>query len=140
MQFATHGGTCPKWIMHRAFRTPEKILAQAAELPNGQKYFMLARTAPPLWSPTLAQSPDFAVTLGCEIHHARDVIYADEMDLSKRRGWMKLVLAVRFASGWNVPKGRIPQLVMNCVLTAPCGASVFTTLVQLRRWVESFRC
>jgi len=83
MQFATHGGTCPKWIMHKAFRTPEKILAQAAELPNGQKYFMLARTAPPLWSPTLAQSPDFAVTLGCEIHHARDMIYADEMDLSK---------------------------------------------------------
>ncbi len=83
MQFATHGGTCPKWIMHKAFRTPEKILAQAAEMPNGQKYFMLARTAPPLWSPTLAQSPDFAVTLGCELTHARDMIYADQMDLSK---------------------------------------------------------
>ena len=66
MQFATHGGTCPKWTMHKAFRTPEKILTQTAELPNGQKYFMLARTAPPLWSPTLAQSPEFAVTLGCE--------------------------------------------------------------------------
>jgi predicted transcriptional regulator/transcriptional regulator with XRE-family HTH domain len=83
MQFATHGGTCPKWIMHRAFRTPEKILAQVAEMPNGQKYFMLARTAPPLWSPTLAQSPDFAVTLGCELTHARDMIYADQIDLSK---------------------------------------------------------
>ena len=44
---------------------------------------MLACTGPPLWLPTLAQSPDFAVTLGCEIHHARDMIYADEMDLSK---------------------------------------------------------
>lgn len=83
MQFATHGGTCPKWTMHKAFRTPEKILAQAAELPNGQKYFMLARTAPPLWSPTLAQSPEFAVTLGCELHHARDMIYADQIDISK---------------------------------------------------------
>lgn len=83
MQFATHGGTCPKWVMHKAFRTPEKILGQVAEMPNGQKYFMLARTAPPLWSPTLAQSPEFAVTLGCELHHARDMIYADEMDISK---------------------------------------------------------
>jgi predicted transcriptional regulator/DNA-binding XRE family transcriptional regulator len=83
MQFATHGGTCPKWIMHKAFRTPEKILVQTAEMPNGQKFFMLARTAPPLWSPTLAQSPDFAVTLGCELHHARDMIYSDQMDLSK---------------------------------------------------------
>ena len=83
MQFATHGGTCPKWTMHKAFRTPEKILIQAAELPNGQKYFMLARTAPPLWSPTLAQSPEFAVTLGCELHHARDMIYADQIDVSK---------------------------------------------------------
>ena len=69
--------------MHKAFRTPEKILAQAAELPNGQKYFMLARTAPPLWSPSLAQSPEFAVTLGCELHHARDMIYADQIDISK---------------------------------------------------------
>ena len=83
MQFATHGGTCPKWTMHKAFRTPEKIITQAAELPNGQKYFMIARTAPPIWSPTLAQSPEFAVTLGCELHHARDMIYADQMDISK---------------------------------------------------------
>ena len=52
-------------------------------MPNGQKYFMLARTAQPLWSPTLAQSPEFAVTLGCELHHARDMIYADQIDVSR---------------------------------------------------------
>ncbi|MEK9710642.1 MAG: short-chain fatty acyl-CoA regulator family protein [Alphaproteobacteria bacterium] len=83
MQFATHGGTCPKWAVHKAFRTPEKILTQAVELPGGQKFFTLARTVPPLWSATSESTTEFAVALGCELHHARDIIYADHMDISK---------------------------------------------------------
>ena len=83
MQFATHGGTCPKWAVHKAFRTPEKILTQAVELPGGQKFFTLARTVPPLWSATSESTTEFAVALGCELHHARDSIYADNMDISK---------------------------------------------------------
>ena len=83
MQFATHGGTCPKWAVHKAFRTPEKILTQAVELPGGQKFFTLARTVPPLWSATSGSTTEFAVALGCELHHARDITYADYLDISK---------------------------------------------------------
>jgi len=85
MQFATHGGTCPKWAIHKAFRTPEKILTQAVELPGGQKFFTLARTVPPLWSSASEASTEFAVALGCELHHARDIIYADQLDINRPR-------------------------------------------------------
>jgi len=78
MQFAKHGGTCPKWNLHKAFRYPDQMLFQTAELPNGQKFFTIARTVARLWSPPDEPAPEFAVALGCELHHARDLVYADE--------------------------------------------------------------
>lgn len=85
MQFAKHGGTCPKWNVHKAFRSPEQLLFQAAELPNGQKFMTIARTVPRLWSPSDEPAPEFAVALGCEIHHARDLVYADQLETGKSR-------------------------------------------------------
>lgn len=85
MQFAKNGGTCPRWNVHKAFRTPEKLLLQSAELPNGQRFFTMARTVPQSWSPVGEEAPEFAVALGCEIHHARDLVYADDLDTNKRR-------------------------------------------------------
>ena len=85
MQFAKNGGTCPRWDIHKAFRTPDRMLFQAAELPNGQKFFTIARTVPRPWAPAGDSPPEFAVALGCEMHHARDLAYADEFDGLKRR-------------------------------------------------------
>lgn len=85
MQFAKHGGTCPRWNVHKAFRTPEQLLFQAAELPNGNKFFTIARTVPRLWSPPGEPAPEFAVALGCEMHHARDIVYGDHLDISKTK-------------------------------------------------------
>ena len=86
MQFAKNGGTCPRWNVHKAFRAPEKMLFQSAELPNGQRFFTIARTVPQNWAPPGEDSPEFAVALGCEIHHARDLVYADDVETTKRRG------------------------------------------------------
>ena len=85
MQFAKNGGTCPRWDVHKAFRTPDRLLLQAAELPNGQKFFTMARTVPRPWSPAGEDAPEFAVALGCEMHHARDLVYANDLEGTKRR-------------------------------------------------------
>ncbi|MFM8374655.1 MAG: short-chain fatty acyl-CoA regulator family protein, partial [Phenylobacterium sp.] len=42
--FARHGGGCPLWSVHQAFRTPRQIVTQWLELPDGQKFFSIART------------------------------------------------------------------------------------------------
>ena len=34
LQFAKNGGTCPRWDIQKAFPTPDRMLSQAAELPN----------------------------------------------------------------------------------------------------------
>jgi predicted transcriptional regulator/transcriptional regulator with XRE-family HTH domain len=85
INFSLHGGTCPKWSVHRSFRNPEKTLVQAAELPNGQQVLSIARAVPPLLSPSSEQPSEFAIALGCELHHASEIIYADHLELGKSR-------------------------------------------------------
>ena len=60
-------------------------MLQAAELPSGQKFFTIVRTVPRLWSPAGEDAPEFAAALGCEMHHARDLVYAGELEGPKRR-------------------------------------------------------
>ena len=85
INFASHGGGCPKWAMHRAFRTPDKILVQAAELPNGQQILSMARSVSSQLSPAGKDAPEFTVALCCELHHAPEIIYADRLDLGKNK-------------------------------------------------------
>ena len=42
--FARHGGGCPLWSVHGVFRTPRQIVTQWLELPDGQRFFSIART------------------------------------------------------------------------------------------------
>ncbi|MCE2516345.1 MAG: DUF2083 domain-containing protein [Alphaproteobacteria bacterium] len=83
MQFANHGGTCARWVVHHAFRVPSKIVTQVAELEEGQQVFTMARTVSPLWTPPGQPEPEFAVALGCDVAHARDIVHADHLDLGK---------------------------------------------------------
>jgi len=42
--FARHGGSCPLWSVHRAFERPREVITQWLELPDGQRFFSIART------------------------------------------------------------------------------------------------
>ena len=83
MQFANHGGTGARWVVHQAFRVPSKIITQIAELEEGEQVFTMARTISPLWSPPGQPESEFAVALGCHVTHAKDIVHADGLDLGK---------------------------------------------------------
>ena len=85
MQFAKNGGTCPRWDVDKGFRTPDRLLLQAAELPNGQKFFTMARTVPRPRSPAGEDAPELAVALRCEMHYAHDLVHADDLESTKQR-------------------------------------------------------
>ncbi len=42
--FARHGGACPLWHVHEAFAQPGRFLTQIAEMPDGSRFFGIART------------------------------------------------------------------------------------------------
>ncbi|MEM8936343.1 MAG: short-chain fatty acyl-CoA regulator family protein, partial [Pseudomonadota bacterium] len=79
--FAQYGGSCPLWNIHETFRTPRKVLTQIMQLPDGDKYFSIARANYGGEGGYAAQKAEVAVGLGCEIKHAGDLVYAEGLDL-----------------------------------------------------------
>lgn len=76
--FARHGGGCPLWSVHQAFRTPRQIVTQWLELPDGQKFFSIARTVTAGGGAFGAPKVERAIALGCAAEHADKLIYAQD--------------------------------------------------------------
>ena len=82
---AEHGGSCPVWNIHTAFRNPGVILPQFVELPDGEQFFTLSRTTErPVYSHD-TQDRRLIITLGCEIRHADRLIYSSTLANSMNR-------------------------------------------------------
>jgi predicted transcriptional regulator/transcriptional regulator with XRE-family HTH domain len=84
LQFARFGGACPLWNVHRAFETPGQFLRQLAETPDGVRYLCLARDVSKPGGSFTAPVRRYAIGLGCEIGHADQVVYADDLDIGRR--------------------------------------------------------
>lgn len=73
--FARHGGGCPLWSVHQAFRTPRQIVTQWLELPDGQRFFSIARTVTAGGGGYGKPRVERAIALGCAAEHAGRLIY-----------------------------------------------------------------
>ncbi|MDB5687304.1 MAG: transcriptional regulator, family [Rhizorhabdus sp.] len=73
--FARHGGGCPLWSVHTAFRTPREIVTQWLELPDGERFFSIARTVTAGGGGFGTPRVDRAIALGCAAEHAGRLIY-----------------------------------------------------------------
>ncbi len=81
--FARHGGGCPLWSVHHSFSTPRQIVPQKLELPDGQRFFSIARTVTAgggTWHTPWAMR---AVALACAEEYAPMLVYADGMETSE---------------------------------------------------------
>jgi predicted transcriptional regulator/transcriptional regulator with XRE-family HTH domain len=78
---AEYGGACPVWNIHMAFRTPGVILPQFVELPDGDRFFTISRTAERPAINLQTQDHRLAVALGCELRHASKLGYAASYNL-----------------------------------------------------------
>lgn len=79
--FARHGGACPLWHVHEAFAHPGRILTQVVEMPDGTRFFGIARTVERGGGGWRRPKKLFAIGLGCELSQARELVYADGIDL-----------------------------------------------------------
>src|SRR6185312_15052172 len=73
--FARHGGGCPLWSVHQVFRTPRQVVTQWLELPDGQRFFSIARTVTAGGGGYGAPRVERAIALGCAAEHAGRLIY-----------------------------------------------------------------
>jgi predicted transcriptional regulator/DNA-binding XRE family transcriptional regulator len=73
--FAKHGGACPLWSVHTIFRTPRQIVTQWLELPDGKRFFSIARTVTAGGGAFGAIRVERAIAIGCAAEHASHLIY-----------------------------------------------------------------
>ena len=83
--FSRLGGTCPLWTVYAAFSAPGRVLTQVAEMPDGKRYFWIARTVVRGGIGHRARRAEFAVALGCELRHAHRLVYAEGIVLDDPR-------------------------------------------------------
>ncbi|MET9146811.1 short-chain fatty acyl-CoA regulator family protein [Streptomyces sp. NPDC004042] len=93
--FSRLGGTCPLWTVYEAFSAPGRILTQVAEMPDGKRYFWVARTITRGGSGHHAPRAEFAVALGCELRHAHRLVYAEGIALDDPRAATPIGLGCR---------------------------------------------
>ena len=110
LQFARFGGACPLWNVHRAFETPGRFLRQLAETPDGVRYISLARDVSKPGGSFGAPTRRFAIALGCEVRHAADLVYADDLDLANPRAFEPIGISCRICERKDCHQRSVPPL------------------------------
>ncbi|WP_342239415.1 short-chain fatty acyl-CoA regulator family protein [Inquilinus sp. OTU3971] len=108
--FARMGGACPLWILPDAFRSPGRVQTQVAELPDGSRWFTIARTVSKPGAGFRAQGQSFALALGCEIAHAAQLVYADGIDLASDEAAAPIGLHCRLCERPDCDQRAFPPL------------------------------
>ncbi len=82
IRFARFSGACPRWNVHAAFTTPGRIRVQLSAMPDGQRFFCVARTVQRGAAGYHASHTVHAIGLGCRVEDAGALVYADGLDLT----------------------------------------------------------
>ena len=110
LQFARFGGACPLWNVHQAFETPTKFLRQLAETPDGVRYLCLARDVSKPGGSFTAPVRRYAICLGCEVSHARGLVYADDMELNTPKAYQPIGISCRICERKDCHQRSVPPL------------------------------
>lgn len=81
MRIPRYGSACPRWVMHHAFMTPGVINSQIVQMPDGSKFFSIAKTTSKQSIEYGQPGTHYSICIGCEITFASQIIYADGLNL-----------------------------------------------------------
>ena len=81
IRFARYSGACPRWNIFSAFATPGMVRIQVSRMPNGERFFCIARTVQKDSVGYHSLVPLHAIGLGCSLESARELVYSDGIAL-----------------------------------------------------------
>ncbi|MCB1419596.1 MAG: DUF2083 domain-containing protein, partial [Notoacmeibacter sp.] len=110
LQFARFGSACPLWNVHRAFETPGRIIRQLAETPDGARYLCLATAVSKRSGGFRDPVQRHALALGCEIGHAGELVYADDLDIASEAAFEPIGISCRICERRNCHQRAVPPL------------------------------
>jgi predicted transcriptional regulator/transcriptional regulator with XRE-family HTH domain len=81
IKFARFSGACPRWGLFAAFQTPGMLRLQVSQMTDGAYYFCVSRTLDKTRGGYHAPRATQAISLGCRLEHAKQLVYADHLNL-----------------------------------------------------------
>ncbi|TVT62892.1 ImmA/IrrE family metallo-endopeptidase [Amycolatopsis rhizosphaerae] len=108
--FSRVGGACPLWNIYEAFTAPGKIVTQIATLPDGKSYFWVARTIARNIGGYGSPGKMFSVGLGCELRHAKRLVYSTGLDLDDRAAATPIGMGCKVCDRPACPQRAFPTI------------------------------
>ncbi len=116
LQFARFGSACPLWNVHRAFETPDRIIRQLAETPDGARYLCLAMTVSKRSGGFRAPVQRHALALGCQIEYAGELVYADDLDIARSEAFEPIGISCRICERRDCHQRAVPPLKRKLII------------------------
>jgi len=110
LQFARFGAACPLWNAHRAFETPNRMIRQLAETPDGMRYLCLAIAVQRPSGGFRDPVRHYALALGCDIKHAANLVYGDDLDLERKEAFEPIGVSCRICERRSCHQRAAPPL------------------------------
>jgi predicted transcriptional regulator/transcriptional regulator with XRE-family HTH domain len=110
IRFARFSGSCPRWNVHKAFMTPQTVRTQVSQMPDGTPYFSVARTIRKSRAGYGSPHTLLAIELGCEIRHARRLVYADGVDLDNPEAAVPIGVTCRLCERLECGQRAFPSI------------------------------
>jgi predicted transcriptional regulator/DNA-binding XRE family transcriptional regulator len=110
LRFARFSGACPRWNVFQAFLTPGMMRPQLSQMPDGTTYFWIARTVQKEGGGYHAPRTLLAIAIGCEVGHARRLVYADGVDLESREAVVPVGLTCRLCERTDCEQRAFPPI------------------------------
>ncbi len=108
LRIPRYGSACPRWIMHHALLSPGILCAQVTQMPDGGRYFSIARTTA---KPSLTfghPGKHYAICIGCELTFADQMIYSDGLNLAAPQLAVPVGVACQLCDRRNCPQRAAP--------------------------------
>ncbi len=110
LRFARFSGACPRWTVFDAFTTPGMVRTQLSQMPDGTTYFWVARTVSREGGGFHSPRSVLAIGMGCEASRARELVYADAVNLGSREAVVPVGLTCRLCERMDCEQRAFPPL------------------------------
>ena len=110
IRFPRFSGACPRWNVHSAFLTPGNDRVQVERMTDGSTYFCVAKTVRKDGGGYLGSRALHAIGMGCEIQYAKEIVYADGMDLENLQTAVPVGTACRICERMDCEQRAFPPL------------------------------
>lgn len=111
IRIARFSGACPRWNVHAAFLTPGMIRVQISRMPDSRVYFCIARTIRSDRGGYNVPHTVHAIGMGCPVEHARELVYADGVDIENLDAAVPVGVTCRLCEHLDCSQRAFPPLL-----------------------------